>query len=369
VLTDIEATPKGILYWRSLTQWIGGMGIVVLTVAIFPILGIGGIELFGAESPGPTSDKVHPRIQETAKRLWLIYVGFTLALIPILYLAGMGFYDALNHAFTIMATGGFSTRNDSMAAFEHLPAVQYIAILFMVLSGANYTMLYFGLKGRWRKVWKNDEFRAYLLVLGLLTLVVCAVVKSKTGQGWEHAVRDGLFQVVSIATTSGFVSADYTAWGSSMIMLFLLMMFLGGCSGSTSGSIKLVRHLVFFKNSLLEFKRLLHPRALVPLKLNGQVVPGRILTHIIIFLLLYLLLFSLGCIVASAMGLDFITAVGAVASSLCNVGPGIGGVGPLDNFAWLPEGLKLFLAFLMLLGRLEIFTILVLFTPYFWKAN
>jgi trk system potassium uptake protein len=372
VLTDIEATPKGILYWRSLTQWIGGMGIVVLTVAIFPLLGIGGIELFGAEapgSPGPTSDKIHPRIQETAKRLWLIYVALTGLLGLLLYLAGMSWYEAINHALTTMATGGFSTRNDSIAAFADAPLIQYIIIAFMFLAGTNFTLIYFGLKRKFSKVWKSDEFRVYLFLVGILTVIVTLTVKTKTGLGWENAFRDSLFQIIAIVTTTGFVSADYTAWGSSMTMLFLIMMFLGASTGSTSGGIKLLRHLVFFKNSILEFKRILHPRALVPLKINGQIVAGRVLMHIIIFLLLYLILFVVGVIVTSIMGLDFMTAVGAVATSLGNVGPGIGMVGPVDNFAWLPEHTKLFLAFLMLLGRLEIFTILVLFTPYFWKAN
>ncbi|TXB61751.1 TrkH family potassium uptake protein [Phaeodactylibacter luteus] len=368
VLTDIEAAPEGILYWRSLTQWIGGMGIIVLTVAIFPLLGIGGIELFVAEAPGPTSDKLHPRIRETAKRLWQIYVGLTILLTGALLIAGLSFYEALNHALTTMATGGFSTKNASMAHYD-LPAVQYPVIFFMFLAGTNYTVIYYGLKGRLRKVWQSDEFKAYLFLVVALTAIVTLGVRYHTGLGWEKSFRDSLFQIVSIVTTTGFVSADYTAWGNSLMMVFFVLMFLGACAGSTSGGIKLVRHLVFFKNSFLEFKRILHPRAVIPLKLNGQVVTGRILTHIIIFLLLYLFLFVIGSIIVAAMGLDFMTAVGAVATSLGNVGPGIGKVGPVDNFAWLSPGIKLFLSFLMLLGRLELFTILVLFTPYFWKSN
>lgn len=368
VLTDIEAAPEGILYWRSLTQWIGGMGIIVLTVAIFPLLGIGGIELFVAEAPGPTSDKLHPRIRETAKRLWQIYVGLTILLTGALLLAGLSFYEALNHALTTMATGGFSTKNASMAHYD-LPAVQYPVIFFMFLAGTNYTVIYYGLKGRLQKVWQSDEFKAYLFLVVALTTIVTLGVRYHTGLGWEKSFRDSLFQIVSIVTTTGFVSADYTAWGNSLMMVFFVLMFLGACAGSTSGGIKLVRHLVFFKNSFLEFKRILHPRAVIPLKLNGQVVTGRILTHIIIFLLLYLFLFVIGSIIVAAMGLDFMTAVGAVATSLGNVGPGIGKVGPVDNFAWLSPGIKLFLSFLMLLGRLELFTILVLFTPYFWKSN
>lgn len=368
VLNDIESAPEGILYWRSLTQWIGGMGIIVLTVAIFPLLGIGGIELFVAEAPGPTSDKLHPRIRETAKRLWVIYVGLTAVLACILWLAGMSFYEAVNHAFTTMSTGGFSTRNASLAAFDQ-PIVQYPIIFFMFLAGANFTVIYFGLKGRFGKVWKNDEFRAYLYLVLLLSVVVALAVKANTGLAWEKAFRDSLFQVVSIITTTGFVSADYTAWHPSLAMLFFVLMFVGASAGSTSGGIKIIRHLVFFKNSFLEFKRIIHPRAIVPLKLNGQIVTGRIITHIIIFLLLYLILFLGGSIVMAAMGLDFLTAIGAVATCLGNVGPGIGEVGPVDNFSWLSGGAKFVLSFLMLLGRLEIFTILVLFTPFFWKSN
>lgn len=368
VITDIEAIPKGILFWRSMTQWIGGMGIIVLTVAIFPLLGIGGIELFVAEAPGPTSDKLHPRIQETAKRLWLIYVMLTLVLCIILFATGMTFYDAINHAMTTMATGGFSTKNASMAHYD-LPAIQYPIVFFMLLAGTNYTVIYYGLKGKFSKVWQSDEFKAYLGLVLFLTLVITFGVYQATDLSIEKAFRNSIFQIASLVTTTGFVSADYTSWSSGLTMLFFILLFLGACAGSTSGGIKLVRHLVFFKNSILEFKRILHPKALVPLKINGQVVRGRIITHIIIFLLLYLFLFLFGSIVVSIMGLDFKTAIGAVATSLGNVGPGIGKVGPLDNFAWLPAPVKLFLSFLMLLGRLELFTILVLFTPYFWRSN
>lgn len=367
VLTDIEAQPPGILYWRSLTQWIGGMGIIVLTVAIFPLLGIGGVELFVAEAPGPTSDKLHPRISETAKRLWFIYVGLTFILGVILYLEGMTPYEAINHALTTMATGGFSTRNDSMAAFS--PLIQYTVCFFMFLAGTNYTIIYFGLKGKLRRVWSSDEFKTYTLLVIVFSLIVTVCVQAAVDTSWEQAFRDSLFQIISVITTTGFVSADYTSWSGGLTLFFFILLFLGACAGSTSGGIKIIRHLVFFKNSILEFKRIIHPRAVVPLRLNGEVVKGRIITHIIIFLLLYLSLFVIGSLVLAGMGLDFETAIGAVATSLGNVGPAIGKVGPVDNFAWLPSNAKLVLCFLMLLGRLELFTILVLFTPYFWKAN
>ena len=368
VLTDIEVQPRGLLYWRSLTQWIGGMGIIVLTVAVFPLLGIGGIELFAAEAPGPTSDKLHPRISETAKRLWFIYVGLTGLLMIMLNLFGMSPYESVNHALTTMATGGFSTRNASAAAFG--PSIQYLLVFFMFLAGVNYTVLYLSLKRRWTEVWRSDELKAYVGLVVLLTLIVTAKVYYATGGAdFEQAFRDSLFQIVSLITTTGFVSADYTSWSTSLTLIFFVLLFLGACAGSTSGGIKLIRHLVFFKNSYLEFKRILHPSAIVPLRVNREVVPGKIITRVFNFLLLYLMLFVFGSVVLAMMGLDFMTSIGAMATCLGNVGPGIGGVGPVDNFAWLPAHIKLFLSFVMIIGRLEIFTVLVLFTPYFWRLN
>ena len=368
VITDIEAQPRGLLYWRSLTQWIGGMGIIVLTVAVFPLLGIGGIELFAAEAPGPTSDKLHPRISETAKRLWFIYVGLTFLLGVLLWLFGLSPYEAINHALTTMATGGFSTRNASAAAFS--PSVQYLIVVFMFLAGVNYTVLYLSLKRRWTEVWRSDELKAYIGLVVVLTAIITAkVYLGAEVDNFEQAFRDGLFQVVSLITTTGFVSADYSQWATSAQLMIFVLLFLGACAGSTSGGIKLIRHLVFFKNSYLEFKRILHPSAIIPLRINGEVVPGKIITHVFNFLLLYLLLFVFGSVALAMMGLDFMTAIGAMATSLGNVGPGVGDVGPTDNFAWLPAHVKLFLTFIMLVGRLEIFTVLVLFTPYFWRLN
>jgi trk system potassium uptake protein TrkH len=371
VLTDIEQQAKdlhGILYWRSLTQWIGGMGIIVLTVAIFPLLGIGGIELFAAEAPGPTSDKIHPRISETAKRLWFIYVGLTVVLGILLWLFGLTPFEAINHALTTMATGGFSTRNASAAAFS--PSVQYLLVFFMFLAGVNYTVLYLSLKRRWTEVWTSDELKAYIGIVVVLTMIITAkVYLGADVNDFEEAFRDSLFQVVSLITTTGFVSADYSQWTTSAQLIIFVLLFLGACAGSTSGGIKLVRHLVFFKNSYLEFKRILHPSAIVPLRINREVVPGKVITHVFNFLLLYLMLFVVGSVILAMMGLDFMTAIGAMATSLGNVGPGLGDVGPVDNFAWLPAHVKIFLSFIMLVGRLEIFTVLVLFTPYFWRVN
>ncbi|MEM0995021.1 MAG: TrkH family potassium uptake protein, partial [Bacteroidota bacterium] len=269
ILNDIESMPEGILFWRSLTQWIGGMGIIVLTVALFPLLGIGGVELFIAEAPGPTSDKLHPRIQETAKRLWFIYLGLTLLLTIILYFAGMTFYDAINHALTTMATGGFSTKNASIAHYD-TPLLQYPIIFFMFLAGTNYSVIYLSLLGKWKDIWKSEEFKTYLGFIAILTIVVTLAVFYLTTTPFEQSFRDSLFQVVSLITTTGFVSADYTAWAEPITLIFFLLLFSGACAGSTSGGVKLVRHVVFFKKSFQEFKQLLHPNAIIPLRLNGQ---------------------------------------------------------------------------------------------------
>lgn len=369
ILTDIEVVPKGILFWRSMIQWIGGLGIIVLTVAIFPLLGIGGIELFVAESPGPTSDKLHPRIQETAKRLWYVYTGLTVLAGIMFRIAGMDFFDAVNHALTTMATGGFSTKNASLAYYQS-PFIEYVAIFFMFLAGTNFTVLYFGLTGKFHRAWRSDEFRAYLFsLIGIVFFLSLPVYYYSGQQDLEKAIRDTMFQVISLVTTTGFVTADYTTYHSGLTLIFFMLLFLGASAGSTSGGIKYIRHLTFVKNSWLEFKRIVHPRAVVPLKINGERVTGKIITHIMNFLLIYLMIFVLGSIVVSLMGYDILTSFGAVATTLANVGPGIGEVGPVDNFAFFDPFTKIFLSFIMLLGRLELFTILILFTPYFWRAN
>ena len=368
ILTDIEATSPTVLLWRSLTQWIGGMGIIVLTVALFPLLGIAGIELFVAEAPGPTSDKIHPRIKDTARTLWFIYFGLTVILFFLLRLEGMTWFDAFNHALTTMATGGFSTKNASIAFYQS-PIIEYTISLFMLLAGTNYVVIYFGIKGKLTKIYNNEEWRMYMIVTILATVFLTVLLKFHQNFGWEESFRAVLFQTVSLITTTGFVTYDYVSWGEIFIMLFFLLLFVGACAGSTSGGIKLIRHLVFMRNSILEFKRILHPRAMIRLKINKALVAPRILTHILVFLLAYMFLFVMGSICLSLTGLDFLTSVGASATCLGNVGPGIGTVGPVDNFAHLPDMAKYILCFLMICGRLEIFTVLVLFTPYFWRDN
>jgi trk system potassium uptake protein TrkH len=368
ILTEIEALPQDILFWRSFIQWIGGMGVIVLTVAIIPLLGIGGIELFVAEAPGPTSDKLHPRIRETAKRLWFLYLGLTIVLIFLLFIGGMSLFDAVNHSFTAMATGGYSTKNASIAAFPSA-YIQYILTIFMFIAGANYTFIYFAYKRKWRSVWKMDEFRAYLYLVLFAIFLVTIQVKNITHNDWERSFRDSAFQVISVITTTGFVTADFLQWGTFAIMIFFLLLFVGGCAGSTSGGVKVIRSLVFFKNTYLEFKRILHPNAIISLKINNEIIRGKTITHIMIFLLLYIATFCVGSLIMTLLGYDFLTSIGAVATCLGNVGPGIGKVGPVFNFGWLSGEAKYLLSFLMLLGRLELFTMLVLLTPHFWRAN
>ena len=381
ILTDIESLPAGILFWRSMTHWIGGMGIIVLAIAILPLLGIGGMQLFTAEAPGPNSDKLHPRITDTAKRLWLIYVSFTLAETLLLYLAGMTLFDALNHAMSTMASGGFSTKNTSLAHWNHLPWVHYIIIIFMFLAGSNFVLSYFAFTGKIKKVFQDDEFLTFAKFIFVFSIIVFIVLVTQVDlnkdsfehpQVWgevESSLRHSLFQVLAIVTTTGFVTADYTAWTPFMTTFFFGLMFLGGSAGSTSGGIKVVRHLLMIKSGILEFKRALHPNAIIQSRYNGKVVSKEIIGNILGFFILYMISFIIGSLVFGLMGLDFENAIGVAASSLGNVGPAIGDFGPSSNFSQLPPLGKYWSSFLMLMGRLELFTVLILFTPFFWRKN
>ena len=373
VFTDIESLPHGILFWRSFTQWIGGMGIIVLTVAVIPLLGVGGMNIFSAESPGPTSDKVHPKIKETAKRLWGIYASLTLLLFLILhFFSGMTWFDSINHAFTTMSTGGFSTKNASIAHWDD-PMVQYPIILFMFLAGTNFTILYFLLKRKVNRVRENEEFRVYGYGIIIITAIVSISVLAHLDESFEKSIRLALFQVVSVVTTTGFVTADYVNWTNGLTMGFFMLLFTGACAGSTSGGIKVVRHIVFTKNTILEFKRLMHPRALLRVKINKEIIQGKVAAHVLVFLLVYLMIFCLGSILVMRLNGDvdqpFLTAMGSVATCLGNVGPGLGSVGPVNNFAHIPGSSKFLLSFLMIVGRLELFSVLIIFAPSFWKSN
>ncbi len=379
ILSDIETLPKSILFWRSTTHWIGGMGIIVLAIAILPLLGIGGMQLFAAEAPGPSADKLHPRITDTAKRLWLIYFSFTIIETILLNIAGMSFFDAINHAMSTLSTGGFSTKNASVAYWNDRPVIQYIIIFFMMLAGTNFVLSYFAFKGKIQRILKDEEFRLYILFVIGFSIIAAAVMYFKAdfalssidhpmvlGRA-ESAIRHALFQVLAVITTTGFVTADYTLWTPFLSIIFFGLMFLGGSAGSTSGGIKVVRHLLTIRNAFVEFKRTLHPNAILPVRYNTRSVDRSIIFNILAFFILYMLSWIVGASVLGALGLDFKTALGGAASALGNVGPAFGGLSPVDNYGWLPSGAKWWMSFLMLIGRLELFTVLILLTPFFWR--
>jgi trk system potassium uptake protein TrkH len=364
---DIEALPKGLHFWRAMTHWIGGMGIIVLTIAILPLLGIGGMQLYAAEVPGPTPDKLTPRIAETAKRLWVIYVALTGIEAVLLMLGGMNLFESLCHAMSTLSTGGFSTRQASMGAFSAYH--QYVVIVFMFLAGTNFALTYAALKGNVKHLWGNEEFRVYTFVTVILCTLVTTIVFFTREISFEQAFRDASFQVLSIITTTGFGTADYTAWTPFLTVLFFILMFSGASAGSTSGGVKLVRAIVVTKNSLLELKRQIYPKAILPVRFNGRAISPDVVSKILAFFLFFILWFVLGTAVMASMGLDFETAMGSVVATLGNIGPGLGGVGPGDpqNFAAIPAGGKWFLSFLMLLGRLELFTVMLVLMPFYWR--
>lgn len=386
ILNDIESIPNSILFWRSTTHWIGGMGIIVLAIAILPLLGIGGMQLFAAEAPGPSADKLHPRIKDTAKRLWLIYFTFTIIEAILLKLAGMSIFDAINHAMSTLSTGGFSTKNASVAHWNSQPLIQYIIILFMFIAGTNFILSYFAFKGKFSKILKDEEFKVYFISISILTILVALFVYfqadiSKTpteiqaiahpmiNGRFESSLRHALFQVVAVVTTTGFVTADFTIWTPFLTVLFFILMFTGASAGSTAGGVKIMRHIIMIKNGFLEFKRTLHPNAIIPVRYSGRAVERGIVFNIMAFFILYLIVFVIGSSVFAILGLDFISAVGVAASSLGNVGPALGTFSPVNNYDSLPDFGKWWSSFLMLLGRLELFTVLIILTPYFWKNN
>lgn len=367
VIADLAPVPADILLWRSLTQWIGGMGIIVLAVAILPLLGIGGMQLFAAEATGLKADKMKPRISDAAKRLWAIYVGLTAAESIALKIAGLTWFDAINHSLTTMATGGFGTHNSS--AIDFTPSVQWILVVFMFLAGTNFAVIYYILRGKIEKVWRDEELWYYLGGTLFFIFSITAVLTGVKGHEFSNALRDTAFQVVSVITTTGFISADYTTWTPFLTMTFFLLLFVGGSAGSTAGGVKVVRHIVLAKNSFLEFKRQLHRSAVIPVRLNGRAIDPTITYNVVAFIIIYTLVFAIGSFLLALIGLDFDTCLGAAATCLGNVGPGIGKVGPAYNFAWLPDAAKWVLSFLMLVGRLELFTVLILFSPFYWSVR
>lgn len=379
VLNDIEILPKGVLFWRSTTHWIGGMGIIVLAIAILPFLGIGGIQLFTAEAPGPGGDKLHPRITDTAKRLWLIYVVYTCLETLLLWLAGMSFFDAINHAMSTVSTGGFSTKNSSIAFWNDQPLIQYIISFFMLLAGTNFVLSYFIFTRKFQKIIADEEFKVYLSFILVFTVLATVVILNQesiavlgNSFSWtqiETSFRAALFQVIAVITTTGFVSADFTQWTPFLTVVFFGLMFLGGSSGSTSGGVKVVRHMLMIKSGFLEFKRALHPNAIIQARYNNKTVSDSIAYNILGFFILYMLSFIIGAVGFGSLGINFESAVGLSASTLGNVGPALGDFGPSSTYAALPQSGKLWATFLMLLGRLELFTVLIILTPFFWRKT
>jgi len=366
VLGDIEAVSPGLLFWRSLIQWLGGMGIIVLSIAILPFLGVGGMQLYKAEVPSPVPDKLQPRIRDTALILWKVYAGMTAAQVVLLMLGGMSLFDAACHAFTTMPTGGFSTRNASVAAYNSA-YIDGVIVLFMLLAGVNFSLHYQFLKGRRLAFWKDAECRFFFGAVALLTLLVSVDVWGAVYDSAAQALRYGAFQVMSILTTTGYATADYEQWPAMSQLILLLCMFLGASAGSTGGGMKCLRVMLGFKYCYRELFTLVHPRAVTHVKLAGRAVPDDVMRSVMGFMALYVALFAVCSVLLAGLGVDFVTAFAAVASALGNVGPGFGGVGPVENFGHLPALGKWLLIWCMLLGRLEIFTVIILLVPEFWR--
>ncbi|SVA82863.1 uncharacterized protein METZ01_LOCUS135717 [marine metagenome] len=366
ILNNIESLPHGVLYWRSFIQWIGGMGIVVFYIAVLPLLGVGGVQLFKAEVPGPVADKIKPRVRETAKVLWIVYVGITFAEIIALSVAGMSIFDAVCHGFTTMPTGGFSTKNTSIGYFES-SIIHYIIIFFMFLAGVNFALHFRAIHGDIKTYIKDKEFLAYLGGVLIVTLVVFSAVSFQGDSLNALNFRDSLFTTISILTTTGYSSADYELWPAFVQLILLALMFVGGMGGSTGGGMKVIRVMLLLKYAGHETRRMLHARALIPIRIGKQLIKEDVVRNTLGFFLFFMSAFILSTIVLASMGLDIPSAIGAAASAMGNIGPGLGDFGPTDNYALLSPPGKWILTFCMLLGRLEIFTVMVLFSPTFWK--
>ena len=368
ILTDIEALSPSLLFWRATTQWLGGMGIIILSLAILPLLGVGGMQLFQTEMTGPTKDRLTPRIQDTARILWSVYLLLTFILVGLLMVGGLSLYDAVTHAFCTISTAGFSPYNDSISRFDSL-YVEVVIIIFMFIGGINFAMHHHFMRGKLLTYWQSEEFRLYLgLALGATILVTILNFQAAVFETLGSSLRHAAFQVVSIFTTSGFGTDDFTLWPSASQLILVGLMLVGGMAGSTSGSIKTVRFLLFFKYVRLQFRSLIHPQTVSVIKLGGNRVPQEIMTAVLGFFALYFMIFIVATLLVTAMGVDLLTGTTAVIATLNNIGPGLHLVGPAQGFGNLPDGAKALLTFCMLAGRLELYTVIVLLTPAFWKT-
>jgi trk system potassium uptake protein TrkH len=366
ILSDIEAVPKSLLLWRSLTHWLGGMGIIVLGIAILPLLGTGGMQLYRAEFSGAGSEKLKPRIAETALALWKIYMAFTLAEFAALWAAGMSAFEAVCHAFATMATGGFSTRGTSIESFNS-PLIEYIIIVFMIIAGINFTQHYRLLvERRPRAFFRDIEIQHYILVIIVASVLIMTTLLL-AAEFVSDSVRLALFQVVSIITTTGFSSADFEMWSPFAKFLLLVLMFVGGCTGSTAGGMKVARIVLLMRVVGREFKRLTEPRGIFAVRLGGEAISENTVASVLNLVYLAFIINFAACLALTALGIDLLTAFSATAAAMFNIGPGLGTVGPSEHYGHLPAVAKWVLGFCMLAGRLEYYTVLVLLTPMFWR--
>jgi len=368
ILNNIESLPHGILFWRSMTQWIGGLGIIMFTIAVLPIFGISGLQVFAAEASGPTHDKVHPRIGITAKWIWSIYAGITALLVGLLMLGGMDWFDSICHAFATTGTGGFSTKQASVAHYNS-PYIEYVISIFMFISGINFTLLLLFVNRKFKKFISNAELKFYFGSVVLFTAIIALVLYYTSRMGMEESFRKSLFQVISLQTSTGFATDDYMKWTPVLWGLFTIIMLMGACAGSTTGGLKCIRMVILTKVSRNEFKHILHPNAVLPIRINKQVIPPSIVSTVLAFCFIYLIIIIVSTLLMMAMGVGTAESLGCVISSIGNMGPGLGETGPAYSWNALPDVAKWLLSFLMLLGRLELFTVLLLFTPDFWKRN
>lgn len=363
ILADIEIIPKSILFWRSLTHWIGGIGIIVLVIVIMPTLRIGSYQLFTIESS--LQEKIQPKIRSVGIRLFFIYLILTLTEIFLLLFGGMDIFDSICHAFGTISTGGFSPKNTSIAGYSNY--IQYVIMIFMFLSGINFVMHYYLLSRNFQKVKVNEELRLYILVIILVGGIITLGLFFQMQKPFELAFRESFFQVISIITCTGFATADYLLWPQYAWVIIFFSMFLGGCMGSTSGGIKITRHLILLKNLYRIFKLLRFPNAIIPIKVNNKPISDESNASVLSFIALYVILFTFGGVILVTLGIDIKTSFSSVATCMAGIGPGIGTIGPASNFAHLPQSAKLILSFFMLLGRLEIYAFLILFSKDFWR--
>lgn len=370
IIPDLEVITHGLLFWRSLTQWIGGMGIIVLSIAILPIFGLNGMQLYAAEVTGLTYEKLSPRIADTAKMMWMTYVLLTAAEVLALWLCGMDVFDAVCHSFSTIATGGFSTHNNSLEFYDSA-AIHYIVTFFMFISGINFVLLIYLLRGKARYFFRDEELRWYSVAVAifavLLTLGLYIARPGWSGVEMERAFRDSLFTVISSMTSTGYTISDYMYWPVVAWVIIFFLMLTGACAGSTAGGIKWVRLAIILKNGVAEFQRRIHPNAIIPVRLNEKTVPQQTINNIMAFLIFYVFIIAVTVVIFCATGVDFDEAIGSAVSAIGNVGISIGQFGPAGTYAEFPVVAKWVMSFVMLIGRLEIFTILLLFTKALWR--